>query len=104
MNATETETSESRREVNAEWNELAAKYPTPTLDDVRADYLWIHEHASDGSIDPEGKNAGLHVAVYNQQVVGADADPTRLQIRLSRERNLHPARFITYFLFPNPDV
>jgi hypothetical protein len=99
MNTTETTASEYYRATWAEWNELAAKYPTPTLDDVRPEWLWVQEHAADGSIDPEGKYAGLHVAIYQQKVVGADTDPIRLQIRMSRELNVHPERVITTYIF-----
>jgi hypothetical protein len=98
MNPTEPTVSEECRALWAEWHELAARYPTPTLDDARADYLWIHEHAGDGSIDPEGKYWGLHIAIFQQKVVGAGPDPIRLQIQMSRKLNIHPARAITTYL------
>lgn len=90
--------SEYYRKLNAEWDELAARCPVPTLDDVRPEWLWVHEHAADGSIDPGGKYWGLHVAIYQQRVIGADTEPGRLQVRLARELGIHPERIVTFYL------
>jgi hypothetical protein len=98
MNPTESLVSESTRQLNAEWDELAALHPAPTLDDVRPEWLWVREHMEDGSIDPDNRYAGLHVAVYQQRVVGADTNPSRLRVRLSRELNIHPERLVVVFL------
>ncbi len=89
---------EELRATWAEWDELAAKYPAPTLDDVRPEWLWVRDHAADGSIDPEGNYWGLHVAIYQQRVVGAGPEPIALQIRLSRELNIHPERMVVFYL------
>ncbi len=83
------------RNLKAAWDELAAKYPAPTDDDVRADYRWMFDHITDGSIDPNDEYWGLYVAVYQQRLVGAGPDPFVLQARLARELNVHPARIVT---------
>ncbi len=102
MNPTETTAPDPTvpdpyRQMWAEWDELAARYPTPTLDDVRPEWQWVSDHANDALIDPDGKYWGLHIAVYQQRVVGADRDPIALQIRLARELNIHPERMIVVF-------
>jgi hypothetical protein len=98
MTASEFRVSDYYRKVNAELAELAAKYPPPTLDDVRPEWMWVHERGAADGIDPEGKFWGLHVAIYQQKIVGAGPEPTALQIRLSRELNIHPERLITVYL------
>lgn len=90
--------SEYYRKLKAEWDELAARHPAPTLDDVRPEWLWVQAHSSDGSIDPEGKYAGLHVAVYQQQVIGGGPEPTALRVRLARELGIHPERMVVTWL------
>jgi hypothetical protein len=102
MNPIETKSTEPTsadyyRATWAEWDELVAKYPAPTLDEVRAEWLWIREHAADGTIDPEGKYWGLHIAVYQQKVVGAGPGPIVLQIRLARELGIHPERTVVVY-------
>jgi hypothetical protein len=86
------------RALKEEWDELAAKHPTPTDDDIRPEWLWVRDHAADGSIDPEGKYWGLHVAVYQQRIVGAGREPIALQVRLARELNIHPERMVVTLL------
>ncbi len=98
MSADAPVVSEFYRNLYAEWDELAARAPVPTLDDVRPEWIWVSEHMPDNSIDPEGQYWGLHVAVYNQQVVGSDTDPVRLHVRVARELGIHPERMVVVYL------
>ena len=99
MNPTEVNSipipDEELRALWAEWDALAAGHPTPTHDDMRPDYVWMFDHITDGSIDPNDEYWGLYVAVYQQRLVGAGPDPFVLQVRLARELNVHPARIVT---------
>lgn len=90
--------SEYYRKINAEWDELAAQHPAPTRDDVRPEWIWVRDHMADNSIDPEGKYWGMHVAVYNQKIVGADTEPGRLHVRVARELGVHPERMVVVYL------
>lgn len=87
------------RKINAEWDELAAQHPAPTRDDVRPEWVWVYDHLMPAqSRDPDGPYWGMHVAVYNQKVVGADTEPGRLRVRVARELGIHPERMVIVYL------
>lgn len=102
MNPTEVNSipipDEELRALREAWDELAAKHSPPTIDDMRPDYVWFTDHAADGTIDPEGKYWGLHVAVYQQRVVGAGREPIALRVQVARELDIHPARMAVLLL------
>jgi hypothetical protein len=98
MNQNAPVVPEFYQKLNAEWDELAAQHPAPTLDDVRPEWAWVAEHMHDNSIDPEGKYWNSHVAVYNQRIVGSDTDPMRLHVRVARELGIHPERMVVVYL------
>ena len=53
---------------------------------------------ADGTLDPEGRYDGLNIAIYNQEIVGADRDYMRLQRDLSRKLGVHPERVLVRYL------
>ena len=79
----------------AELRELEAQFPMPTWDDVRPDWEWFYAHGGTPEMEPCYLQL---VAVYNKQVVGADSqDEIALRIRLSKQYQVHPERFVVSF-------
>lgn len=87
--------SEFYRKLYAEWEDLAARHPAPTLDDVRPEWVWITNHLM---ADPENPHWDVHVAVYNQQVIGTDTDPIRAQVTAARQLGVHPERVVVVYM------
>lgn len=79
----------------AELRELEAQFPMPTWDDVRPDWEWFYAQSGTPEMEPYYYQL---VAVYNKQVVGSDPqDEHALRIRLSRQYQVHPERFVVSF-------
>lgn len=79
----------------AELRALEAQHPAPTWDDVRPDWEWLDAECDAGHLF---HLYGRFVAVCEKQVLGSDADELALRIRLAREHNRHPERFVISFL------
>lgn len=78
-----------------EIRQLEAQFPLPTWDDVRPDWEWFYAHSSDPEMLPYYYQL---VAVYNGRFVGADPDDEHaLRIRLSKQYQVHPERFVVSF-------
>jgi hypothetical protein len=76
----------------AELRELEKQFPEPTWDEVRADWEWLYAQFGTGSMQPY---VGKLVAVYNKVVVGTDPqDELALRIRLAKQYQCHPERFV----------
>jgi hypothetical protein len=79
-----------------ELRELAKQFPEPILDDVLADWEWLHAQMGTLVIEPYFEQL---VAVCDGRIVGSDPeDELALRIRLSKEYQLHPERFVISFL------
>lgn len=95
----ETEPELSVAEYHAIGRELEQQFPVPTWDEVKPEWQWVRGRMEDGTLDPQGRWTDQHIAVYNQQVVGADTNPLRLRVRKSRELGVHPERLVITYLF-----
>jgi hypothetical protein len=79
----------------AELRELEKQFPEPTLNEVLADWEWLYAECNAGHLfDIYGKFA----AVCEKRVVGTDDDELALRIRMAREHQRHPERFVISFL------
>jgi hypothetical protein len=79
----------------AELRSLEAEFPAPTWEDVRPDWEWFYAQSGTPTLTPYLDQL---VAVYNKQVVGSDpSDEFDLRIRLSRQYQIHPERFVVSF-------
>ncbi len=79
----------------AELRELEKQFPVPTWEDVRPDWEWLYAQFGAPEMEPYYYQL---VAVYNKQVVGSDPqDELALRIRLSKQYQIHPERFVVSF-------
>lgn len=79
----------------AELRELEKQFPEPTWDEVRPDWEWFYVHSADPEMEPYYYQL---VAIYGKQVVGSDPqDELALRIRLSKQYQIHPERFVVSF-------
>lgn len=79
----------------AELRELGKQFPAPTLADVKPDWEWLYAEANRGALY---HLFGQNVAVCEGKVVGAGADHLELRIRLSKQYQRHPERFVITYL------
>jgi hypothetical protein len=84
----------TNEEYHAQWRELEKRFPPPVWDDVKREWMWLHEGMANGTFDPESRYSGLAVAIYNQKVVGADINWLRLTVTMSRKLGVHPERVV----------
>jgi hypothetical protein len=76
----------------AELRELARKFPEPSWDEVKSDWEWLYSHSGTVALEPYRNQL---VAIYDGKIVGADPeDELALRVRLSREHQRHPERFV----------
>lgn len=89
-----TPSPEVQRQV-AELRELGKQFPEPTLAEVMDDWKWLYAEWNGGKLF---HLANRFIAACERKVVGTDEDDElALRIRLSREHQRHPERFvITY--------
>ena len=66
--------------------------PDPALG---ADWAWAYKERERGALEP---HAGRHVAILNEQVIGAGADPLELRLRLAAERGIHSERLVVMYI------
>ncbi|MBA4065173.1 MAG: hypothetical protein C0501_15950 [Isosphaera sp.] len=85
-------------EVVARLQELGARYPAPTWDDVMPDWKWVNGRGEDRTLDPDGRYADRWVAVLNEKIVGYACDPAVLRLALAREYGIHPERFVVTYV------
>jgi hypothetical protein len=79
----------------AELRELEKQFPVPTWDEVKGDWEWFYAQGGKPEMEPYYYQL---VAVYNKQVVGSDPqDELALRIRLSKQYQIHPERFVVSF-------
>ncbi|MCI0701902.1 MAG: hypothetical protein L0241_12545 [Planctomycetia bacterium] len=78
----------------AELRELEQQFPTPTWDEVKADWLALYAAANAGTIHD---HSGRFVAFCEGKLVGVWDDQLELRIRLARELQRHPERFAITF-------
>jgi hypothetical protein len=80
----------------AELRELARQFPEPTWDEVLPDWEWLHSQLGTPVMEPYFEKL---VAVFEKQVVGYDPeDELALRIRLAKEYQRHPERFVISYL------
>jgi hypothetical protein len=99
------EPSPTTEQQIAELRELEQQFPPPSWEEVVPEWKWIHGLMADPASDLGTRHGGKWVAVYHQQIVGADYDPLALRIAKSRELGVHPERLVvTYVLgeWPGP--
>jgi hypothetical protein len=79
----------------AELRDLEKQFPVPTWDEVKPDWVWLYAHSGTAMMEPYLEQ---FVAVCEGKIVGADPeDELALRIRLAKEHQRHPERFvITY--------
>lgn len=77
-----------------ELQELEATYPPPALDEVIAEWKWIHAEMAKGTLGEDTPYWNRWLAVYQHRVIGADYEPLGLRIAKSRELGIHPERMI----------
>jgi hypothetical protein len=80
------------REYHEQWRELEKQFPPPTWDEVKLEWMWLHERMKDGKLYERYLN--LNVAVYQQRVVGVDINWLRLVVTMSRKFQVHPERIV----------
>jgi Family of unknown function (DUF5678) len=78
--------------------ELEAQYPVPIWAEVMADWKWVRALMADGSIDPENRYAGQHIAVLNQEIIGHGDNPLLLRVTMARKLGIHPERLVLTYL------
>lgn len=79
----------------AELRELERHFPEPTLAEVMDDWKWLYAEVNKGNLFDQ---FGQYFAACEGRLVGTGDDPLELRIRLSKEHQRHPERFvITYF-------
>lgn len=79
----------------AELHTLENQFPEPTRPEVMADWEWLYAECNAGRLfDLYGR----FVAVCEKQILGTDDDELALRIRMSREHNRHPERFVISYL------
>jgi hypothetical protein len=80
----------------AELRELATQFPEPTWAEVLPDWQWLHAQLGTPVMEPYFEKL---VAVYEKQIVGFDPeDELALRIRLAKEFQRHPERFVISYL------
>jgi len=97
-NATRTPPGPSAKAVAqvAELRALEAQFSEPALPDVMADWEWLYAECNKGNLFDI---YGQFVAVCDKTVVGTDKDDEpALRIRLAREHQRHPERFVISYL------
>lgn len=78
-----------------ELQELAKQFPEPTWEEVMPDWQWLYAECNAGRLfDLFGK----FVAVCEKNVLGTDDDELALRIRMSKDHQRHPERFVITFL------
>jgi hypothetical protein len=78
-----------------ELRELGKQFPEPTWVEVLPDWQWLYAECNAGHLfDMYGK----FVAVCEQKVLGIDDDELALRIRMTKEHQLHPERFVITYL------
>jgi hypothetical protein len=75
--------------------ELEARYPAPTWEDVRPDWLWLYATWNAGHLFHLG---GQFIAAYQGRVVHSGRDELDMRIQLSCQYQLHPEWFVISFL------
>jgi hypothetical protein len=79
-----------------ELRQLATIFPEPTLAEVLDDWQWLHAQLGTPVMDQYWEQL---VAVYEKKIVGSDPeDELALRVRLSKQMNLHPERFVISYL------
>ncbi len=80
----------------AELLQLEARFPPPTWEEVKPDWVWLYANSGTAEMEPY---LGQAIAVYEGKIVGADPhDATALRVRLAKQYQRHPERFvITYY-------
>ncbi len=76
----------------AELRELEKQFPVPTLDEVLEDWKWLYAQFGTEAMNPYLEHL---VAACERKIVGADPeDELALRIRLAKEHQRHPERFV----------
>jgi hypothetical protein len=76
----------------AELRELEKQFPPPTWDEVRPDWEWLWAQFGTPAMEPYAEQL---VAACEGKVVGADPDDELgLRIRLAKQYQRHPERFV----------
>ena len=47
------------QEYHAQWRELEKQFPTPSWDDVKLEWMWLHDAMASGTINQDGKTNGI---------------------------------------------
>ena len=79
----------------AELRDLEKQFPAPTWDEVKKDWIWLYAECNAGKLFDI---YGQFVAVCEEKVLGTDNDPLALRIRVAKEYQRHPERFVITFL------
>lgn len=80
----------------AEIRELEKQFPEPTWPEVLSDWQWLYSQLGTTIMDPYLEQL---VAVYDGRIVGSDPeDELALRIRLAKEYQRHPERFVISYL------
>jgi hypothetical protein len=79
----------------AELRQLARQFPEPVWDEVRTDWEWLYTQFGTPAMTPYLEQL---VAVCDQRIVGSDPeDELALRIRLAKEHQCHPERFVVSY-------
>jgi len=84
---------------NAELRELCDRFPDFAVEDWQDDEEWLLSRLRARSLPGFTQSqfdrlAGKIVAVYKRDVVGIGDDEVALRIRLSKQHEVHPGRFV----------
>lgn len=86
------------RDLKARVDELVAKHPTPSEQDVQdwiADRRWLAEQQLQGAFDA---HSGKVIAVYNKEMIGVGDNYYEMLLELSPRYNVHPERIVCVYL------
>jgi hypothetical protein len=79
-----------------ELRELAKQFPEPTWAEVLSDWQWLHAQLGTPIMEPYIEQL---VAICEERIVGSDPeDELALRIRLAKEYQRHPERFVISYL------
>ncbi len=84
-------------ELSAERQAIKARMVEPTDDEVKDEWRWIMSQYPLGTWGPY---TGTHVAVLNQQIIGADRNSLRLDVLMALRHNVHPDRLVVTYIEP----
>jgi hypothetical protein len=76
---------------------LGQSMPSPDLEAVKADWRWVNQQRN---LDAFRPFEGQHLAVIDQEIVDHDPSSLRLQLRIARDRGIHPERVVIFYVEP----